>query len=533
MEQGSSLVEQTMAHRILGVDVGSYSVKLALMETSLRRTKIVSVAELPVPDGGDGQQILGQELASGRWKADTVVAALGGEAAMVRYLSFPFMDPRKIAPIVGYEMEGQIPYELDEVVFDHVILERSNEDGQPSARVVVVAAEIGRAKAVVDWLRGVGLDPDPLTVEPLACGFLGGGGSDEGETGAVAVLDVGHRSTNLTILSGGRPMFIRTLSRGSGHVTEAIASRLRISIEDAERTKQVDGMVPLPGQDLDGPRGEVAGAILDALKLWNLGVRQTLSAVRSEFGQNLDRVVLCGSGSTLQGLPHHVAELFGVELSQVVRPNMEMLGGGGPQMALAVGLCHLAAEHRHDALNLRNGPLASASSHSLVREKGLVFATAAVVALGLLVANGWARLALLKKEENLLATHLRTQTEQVLDKPMTDPGRVLRKIRQLQRAKRRSEIPIPRSSAFAVLSEISRQTPPRNKVTLDVSRMNLKARKIVIKGTVGSASDVELFATALRKIKCFDKVEPSKTTEVGVGDEKKSSFTITISSSCM
>jgi len=522
-----------MAHRILGVDLGSYSVKLVLMETSLRHTKIVSLAELPIPEGSDAQQTLTQELASGRWKSDTVVAALGGEAAMVRYLSFPFVDPRKIAPVVGYELEGQIPYELDEVVFDHVILERSNVDGHPSARVVVAAAKIDRAQALVDRLHGAGLDPDPLTVEPMAYGYLGGSNDEMGQSEAVAVLDVGHRSTNLTILHDGRPLFIRTLSRGGGHVTDVIASRFNLPRQEAERIKHADGMVPLPGQDLDGPRSDLAGAVLDALKLWDLGIRQTLSAVRSELGQDLDRVVLCGAGSTLRGLPYHVADLFGVGLSQVVRPNLEMLGGGEPQMALAVGLCYLAAQHRQDALNFRNGPLASASSHSLIRDKALVFATAAVIALGLLVTNGWATLAVLQKEENLLATHLRTQTEQVLDKPMTDPKQVLSKIRRLQRAKRRSEIPIPQSSAFAVLSEISRQTPARDKVTLDVSRMNIKARKIVIKGTVGSASEVEQFATALRKIKCFDKVEPSKTTEVGIGDEKKSSFTITISSSCM
>ena len=82
-------------------------------------------------------------------------------------------------------------------------------------------------------------------------------------------------------------------------------------------------------------------------------------------------------------------------------------------------------------------------------------------------------------------------------------------------------------------ARISRRTPPKAKLTLDVKRLEIKANKVVMKGTAASATEAEELATALRKVKCFEKVEPGRTTEVGRGDEKKSEFTITITSECM
>ena len=58
----------------------------------------------------------------------------------MRYLSFPFSDPKKIAPVVGYELEGQIPFELDEVALDHMILETGRPAQGSETRVLVAAA---------------------------------------------------------------------------------------------------------------------------------------------------------------------------------------------------------------------------------------------------------------------------------------------------------------------------------------------------------------------------------------------------------
>jgi hypothetical protein len=205
----------------------------------------------------------------------------------------------------------------------------------------------------------------------------------------------------------------------------------------------------------------------------------------------------------------------------------------GSEAALATGLCHLALGRKRDIVDLRQGDLAPASKVSLLKERALAFAVFAVVALGLLVGNGWAKLARLDKEQKILTEALGEQTQQVLGRSMSNPILVLRKIRRLRRRKGASGLPIPDASAYAILSEISRKTPPKDKVTLDVQKLDIRERKVTLKGTAGSASEVEEFVESLRQIKCFEKVQPGTTTEVGTGEETKSEFTINVVSNCM
>ncbi len=512
-----------MAHRILGIDVGTSSIKLALIESSLRKTRLVAFQEFALSEMDRPSEVLSAVAATGRWKADMVVSAMSGTEAMVRYLSFPFADPRKIAPVVGYELEVQIPYEIDDVVFDHIILARSVQEGQVSSRVVVAAAPIEQARKVIEELGGAGFEPRILTVAPIAYSGMAGA-----EDGLSVVLDVGHRHTNIAVLSQGRPVLVRSIARGVGHLVDAVAAR------SGSEPGQVRQAVLSHGLMSGGPAGAAMdGWIAEAWRPWVLGIRQTVSAIRSELGASVERVLLCGGGSDLPGLSIRIADLFGLSRGAVSRVGAAETLGAGAKGALAVGLARLGADRHSDALNLRQGELALGSSHSLFREKSLVFATAAVVAFGLLVSIGWAKLSVVRKEEAALAKRLASETEEVLGKSVTDPEVALSKIRALRRKKRRAEVPIPQVSAFAILSEISKQTPPKDKVTLDVRKLEIKATKIRIDGTAGSASEVEQFAAALRKIKCFDKVEPGRTTEVGQGDEKKSEFTINVASNCM
>ncbi len=512
-----------MAHRILGIDLGTNSIKLALIESSLRKTSLVAFQEFPVSEMERPGEVLGAVAATGRWKADMVVAGLPGTDAMVRYLTFPFADPRKIAPVVGYELEGQIPYEIEDVVFDHIILTRDIKEGNITSRVVVAAAPVVTAKRLLDDLTQAGFEPRIMTVSPLAYSGL-----VEDSSGLHVVVDVGHRRTNIAVLSAGRPVFVRTIARGVGHLVDAVAARSGTAASKVRQAVWSQGLGP------GGPTGAaMAGWIADAWRPWVLGMRQTVSAIRSELGGSVDGIHLCGGGAELPGLAVQTADIFGIARPLVSRIGPSQTMGAGPTGALAVGLARLGADRHADALNLRQGPLSAGSRYSLLREKALVFATAAVLAAGLLVSIGWAKLSVVRKEEMALAKRLTSQTEEVLGRPMTDPDAVMAKIRFLRRKKRNVEVPVPQVSAFAVLSEISKQAPPKEKVTLDVRKLEIKATKIRIDGTAGSASEVEEFAASLRKIKCFDKVEPGRTTEVGQGDEKKSEFRINISSSCM
>ena len=102
-----------MPQRILGVDLGSWSVKAVLLETGFRGFKVEKAVELPIAPAGetaDGEEppvlaerqalALSELLADEVLRADAQVAAFPGEDAAIRFVWLPFADQRKVDQVI-------------------------------------------------------------------------------------------------------------------------------------------------------------------------------------------------------------------------------------------------------------------------------------------------------------------------------------------------------------------------------------------------------------------------------------------------
>jgi hypothetical protein len=100
---------------------------------------------------------------------------------------------------------------------------------------------------------------------------------------------------------------------------------------------------------------------------------------------------------------------------------------------------------------------------------------------------------------------------------------------------------VPSSSAFAVLSEISRKVPAKKEVTLDVTRLFIQEGKIDFEGTAKDPTEVSKVVEALKKITCFKNFAEGATREISVRfmvgeelkNEKRSKFSVNINHRCM
>ena len=101
--------------RIIGVDLGSHSVKLAVMTGAFGRFEVEEYLSEPVPEG---TRSLSERL-------DCLTALLAGlptderlsfaagfptEQSSVRMVSLPFSDKSQIQQTLGFEVEGQVPF---------------------------------------------------------------------------------------------------------------------------------------------------------------------------------------------------------------------------------------------------------------------------------------------------------------------------------------------------------------------------------------------------------------------------------------
>src|SRR6185295_17875532 len=237
-----------MAHTICGIDVGAYSIKFAFLEVGFRTHRLRGLLETPVPAGEE--PLLHRQLDAVREGLAQVSSevtpffAVPGDQLSVRVLELPFSDSRKIDQVVGYELEGEIVHDIQDVVFDHLVVGQRPE----GATVMAAAARRDDLAAVVAAAEERGIHPRALFAAPLIYRTLlpSAVDVDVDAGGAVpcqVVLDFGHQRTNICFVRGGEPIFARTIRRGGEHLTAAIAKAFNADVERAEQAKRSDAFL--------------------------------------------------------------------------------------------------------------------------------------------------------------------------------------------------------------------------------------------------------------------------------------------------
>lgn len=189
-----------MPQRILGIDLGSWSVKAVLIETSFRGFRVEHATECPlsfvnpspkpVPKEGEDeaeptpvspgspmgteerderQQLALEKLINDEiLKADAYVASFPGEDTAFRFVNLPFADIRKVSQIFEGELEDLVPFDLYDGVFDYEILERTPvKGGSGSSLSLAAVAKKDTIRQFLDRLAEAGTDPKFLPVDVL------------------------------------------------------------------------------------------------------------------------------------------------------------------------------------------------------------------------------------------------------------------------------------------------------------------------------------------------------------------------------
>ena len=545
-----------MAHTITGIDLGSRSIKFAVIDVGFRRVRVNTSFEEPVPAGEaplDQRQAEALRAGVARLPAQsTIHMALPGEMLALRVLDLPFSDARKVDQVVGYELEGQIMNDLSEVVMDHVILSAPST-GQAEAagsRALAVAARSEEVAAFLAWLRPCGVEPRTLYATPTIYHALLAEERTPTETapaGCRLFIDVGHRRSQLCFLRGDETVFGRTSNHAGEELTLALvrASKDKWTFAQAEQAKHTYGFVPSRTQPPATPTQRQLGPVLrDALAPFLRDLRQTLASFRAQDKMPVEAILLAGGGARLQGLAEFLQEELDIPTSlwpAPPQPAVEQAPGsdeveevsvvdeegsaGRARQALAFALAW-AGVRGHRELDLRRGPFQYRVSFSIVRQKAAHLALLAGALLACAAVDGTIALRRLSSEQQQLKEKLRVATKDLFGEARSDATEVTA---ALKRSFRDEMAPLPRVTAYDLLDRISRKMPAADQVAIDVQDLDIKAKKTSIKGTVDSAAALDEVVAKLKEIDCFEEINKGPLTEVSGGGKQ---FSLAINSKC-
>ncbi len=194
---------------------------------------------------------------------DQVAMSIAGQSGLVRFVKLPPVEEKKVADIVKFEAKQQIPFPLEEVVWDFQKIgggetiggfAMETEIGLFAMKRDIINKHIGHYKAVKAEVHFVQMAPLALcnfaTYEILKKGgpdavegdaVPAGEGDEEiprGKKRCAVVLDIGTDSSNLIITDGGKIIWQRPIPLGGNHFTRALTKELKLTFAKAEHLKR-------------------------------------------------------------------------------------------------------------------------------------------------------------------------------------------------------------------------------------------------------------------------------------------------------
>lgn len=544
-----------MAQRILGLDIGSWSIKAMVVESSLRRSTFVAWREHHIPHDATGQPLSGEleaALAStlSGLEVDHQVAEVSPAQLLTREVELPFSDPKRIEQVLDFQLESVIPRPLDTLVTDYQLLEK--KDG--GSRLLCASHDKATLRSWLGTLERAGVTPRTLTLGATALENVLPHLTAVAEAGdaPVALVDLGHRKTTVTMVQQGKMLAFRTVARGGHQITQAIARELGISYSDAEGIKHRAVTIEpdeMAAQTDDRVR-RYSRIAADAAAPLIRDLRMTLDSLAQRTGA-ASSIVLFGGNAALLGIDTVIAHEtgLGVSMAKVAGSawSAEVAGeadiGTHGLLAAALALEPLTADDRH-RINLRKGEFAFGSDFDAIRSRiGWMVGFAVLVLIAHFVRLS-VHIGELSKQEALLGERLGEHLKRIgeadfgADLPVAERFAMALELISVPPEDESRQV-YPGMTAFHAFYETTRvqhevnegqlpddlfdddgkivaERPPVAELKqVELQSFNTDGKSITITGTGFDIDVIEAFKSRLAEVACFKQVERQETRSTG------------------
>ncbi|MCP4272212.1 MAG: pilus assembly protein PilM, partial [Gammaproteobacteria bacterium] len=144
----SSISKQSKSKRLIGLDIGNYSVKALGVNYNGNGKKIeclaMSDADREARQNGRNPEILTglikSCLSEGRITDKGVAIMVSGSQVFIRRITMPPMPKEELDEVIPFEVQKYVSIPVDKIAMDYMIVGEKSEDGVNKLDVILVAA---------------------------------------------------------------------------------------------------------------------------------------------------------------------------------------------------------------------------------------------------------------------------------------------------------------------------------------------------------------------------------------------------------
>lgn len=316
-----------------GIDVGQYGLKALRCRAADDGTERINAEafdfiEYPKPlSSPDADPValvkdaLKAFLGRNKVKGDKVVISVPGQAGLARFIKLPPVETKKIPDIVKYEAKQQIPFPLNEVVWDYQQMGAGavEEGFALECEVGIFAMKRDQVEKALKPFVDAKIEVDIVQLTPLALfnwvvfdqlrdlptpEMYDADNPPE----STVVLSIGTETSDFVVTNGFK-MWQRSLPVGGNHFTKALVKEMKMNYATAEHLKR------------NAQKAEDPKALFQAM-------RPVFSDLLSEveksmkFFSNLDRtakvskIIALGNAVKLPGLQRFLTQNLGFDVTK-------------------------------------------------------------------------------------------------------------------------------------------------------------------------------------------------------------------------
>lgn len=384
--------------RIISLNLGSQSIELAEFRTQPQGGLILygyRSRELfadPTREATRHTQVvaaLREMLGELQIKSGNVNYTVAEESVFSRFVKLPPIDEEKIERIISFEAQQNVPFPIDEVVWDYQLV---GGGAGEQIQVILVAIKADLLDEINSAVEETGLRTSIVDLATMAL-YNAFRYNYSDLSGCSLLVDIGARTTNLLFIEPGK-IFTRSVPIGGSSVTSAIAKEFNEPFVAAEFRKKRDGSVGADVEPLNADVARVSKIVRGTMtRLHAELVRSISHYCAQQQGKPPERVFLSGGGAStprIQEFFHEKLQLP-IEFFNPLR-NVTVADSAGVEeisrsrhlLGEPVGLALRAATDCPMELNLC--PASVVRRQGLEKRRPFLIAAAACFILGLL---GW------------------------------------------------------------------------------------------------------------------------------------------------
>lgn len=237
---------------------------------------------------------------TGKIHSPFVVLSVPERKTFTKVITIDTLPKEQLTEAVQWEAEQHFPISLEEVYVSWSLIQETRE----KQNILLSATNKSTLDQYIDILHEVHktviiAEPESIAIQRVLM---------QDKKQPTLILDLGQSKTTVSIVIEGITRYSSTTSFAGTTLTNLIMKQLSLSQKQAERAKILFGLDPARS------KGVVQKILNPAFETFIDYCKEILEYYKTHFEKlpMINRIVLCGNGSQIEGIQEYLSEIFKV-----------------------------------------------------------------------------------------------------------------------------------------------------------------------------------------------------------------------------